>query len=36
MLFTTNCIMKPNKSYIDKVYSTGCVGYGGVKHIVND
>lgn len=36
ILFSTNCIMKPKASYIDRCYATGCVGYEGVKYIVND
>lgn len=33
---TTNCIMKPLPSYVDRIYSTGEVGYDNVKHIQND
>ena len=33
MLFTTNCIVPPRKSYIDRVYTTGASGYEGFKHI---
>ncbi|CAL6004607.1 Hybrid_cluster protein 2 [Hexamita inflata] len=36
ILFTTNCIMKPKSTYIDKCFTTGAVGYEGVKHIKND
>ena len=33
VLFTTNCIVPPRKSYIDRVYTTGASGYEGFKHI---
>lgn len=36
ILFTTNCIMKPRASYIDRCFGTGVVGYEGVKHVEND
>jgi len=35
ILFTTNCIVPPKDSYIDRVYTTGLVGWPGVKHIPN-
>lgn len=28
--------MRPNQTYIDRVYATGCVGYENVKYIKND
>lgn len=28
--------MRPLKNYIDRVYSTGAVGYEGVRYIEND
>ena len=28
--------MKPKSTYIDKCFTTGAVGYEGVKHIKND
>ncbi len=33
VLFTTNCLMPPKESYKDRVYTTGPVGFPGVKHI---
>lgn len=33
VLFTTNCIVSPKDSYKDRVYTTGVVGFPGVKHI---
>lgn len=33
VLFTTNCIVPPRKSYMDRVYTTGASGYEGFKHI---
>jgi hydroxylamine reductase len=36
ILFTTNCIMKPTQKYIQNCFTTGAVGYEGVKHIKND
>ena len=33
VLFTTNCIVPPKDSYKDRVYTTGTVGFPGVKHI---
>ncbi len=30
---TTNCIVPPKDSYIDRVYTTGPAGYPGIKHI---
>lgn len=35
ILFTTNCIVPPKDSYKDRVYTTGLVGWPGVKHIPN-
>ena len=34
ILLTTNCIVPPRKTYIDRLYTTGPVGYDGVTHIV--
>ncbi|MCD4704047.1 MAG: hydroxylamine reductase, partial [Methanosarcinaceae archaeon] len=34
ILLTTNCIVPPKKTYIDRLYTTGSVGYDGVMHIV--
>lgn len=36
ILFTTNCIMPPRKSYEDRVYTTSIVGYDGLIHIDED
>jgi len=33
VLFTTNCIIPPKQSYVDRVYTTGSTGYPGFKHI---
>ncbi|HHV98359.1 MAG TPA: hydroxylamine reductase [Clostridiaceae bacterium] len=33
ILMTTNCLVPPKDSYKDRVYTTGVVGYPGVKHI---
>ena len=33
ILLTTNCLVPPKKSYIDRVFTTAAVGYPGCKHI---
>lgn len=33
ILMTTNCLVPPKDSYKDRVYTTGAVGFSGVKHI---
>ncbi|QTL96612.1 hydroxylamine reductase [Iocasia frigidifontis] len=33
ILMTTNCLVPPRESYQDRVYTTGVVGFPGVKHI---
>ncbi|MRN54107.1 hydroxylamine reductase [Paenibacillus monticola] len=33
ILMTTNCIVPPKDSYVDRLYTTGHTGYPGVKHI---
>ncbi len=33
ILFTTNCLMPPRRSYKDRVYTTSVVGYDGLIHI---
>jgi len=33
ILMTTNCIVPPKDSYIDRIYTTGLVAFEGVKHI---
>jgi hydroxylamine reductase len=35
VLFTTNCIQRPDESYRDRVFSTGLVGWPGCPHIAN-
>ena len=36
VLFTTNCIMPPKKSYIDRIFTTNIVSYPGTKHVEKD
>ncbi len=36
VLFTTNCLMAPRKSYGDRVYTTSVVGFPGLAHIAED
>lgn len=33
ILMTTNCIVPPKKSYIDRLFTAGATGYPGVTHI---
>ncbi|MDM8517825.1 hydroxylamine reductase [Desulfobacterales bacterium HSG16] len=33
ILMTTNCIQKPKDSYSDNIFTTGLVGWPGVKHL---
>ncbi|MBQ9480150.1 MAG: hydroxylamine reductase [Selenomonadaceae bacterium] len=33
ILLTTNCLVPPDKSYIDRVFTTGAVGFDGCVHI---
>lgn len=33
ILLTTNCLVPPKASYIDRIYTTGAVGFEGCKHI---
>ncbi len=33
ILLTTNCLIPPKETYIGRLYTTGLVGYPGVKHI---
>jgi hydroxylamine reductase len=33
ILMTTNCIVKPDDSYMDRIFTTGATGFPGVKHI---
>ena len=36
ILFTTNCLMPPKRSYADRVYTTSVVGFPEIKHIGED
>jgi hydroxylamine reductase len=36
ILMTTNCIVPPKDSYIDRLYTTGNTGFPGVQHIAAD
>ncbi|PAB57980.1 hydroxylamine reductase [Anaeromicrobium sediminis] len=36
ILMTTNCLVTPKKSYKDRVYTTGVVGFDGLTHIHED
>lgn len=36
ILFTTNCLMPPKKSYADRVFTTEVVSYPGLVHIGED
>jgi len=33
VLFTTNCIMPPRPTYVDRVFTTAMVGFPGTQHI---
>ncbi len=33
IILTTNCLVPPKKTYIDRVFTTNNVGFDGVKHI---
>lgn len=33
IVMTTNCIQRPQESYMDNIFTTGLVGWPGVKHI---
>jgi hydroxylamine reductase len=35
ILMTTNCIQKPRDSYKDRIFTTGLVGWPGVRHIAD-
>ena len=35
ILMTTNCIQRPKETYQDNIFTTGLVGYEGVRHIAN-
>ena len=36
ILMTTNCIQKPRDSYKDHIFTTGLVGWPGVRHIADE
>jgi hydroxylamine reductase len=36
VLVTTNCLVPPKDTYKDRIYTTGPVGFPGVKHITAD
>jgi len=33
ILMTTNCIVRPKESYVDRIFTTGAARFEGVKHI---
>ncbi|SES69440.1 hydroxylamine reductase [Methanococcoides vulcani] len=33
ILMTTNCIVPPKNTYLDRIYTTGSVGFDGVAHL---
>ncbi|HHX74305.1 MAG TPA: hydroxylamine reductase [Firmicutes bacterium] len=35
ILMTTNCLQKPKSSYADNIFTTGNVGWPGVRHVDN-
>ena len=35
VLFTTNCIVPPKSSYMDRIYTTGSSGFEGCEHITD-
>jgi len=35
ILMTTNCIQRPQASYVDHIFTTGLVGWPGLVHVVN-
>ncbi|WP_449244595.1 hydroxylamine reductase [Desulfobacca acetoxidans] len=35
ILMTTNCIQKPAETYMDHIFTTGLVGWPGVRHIAD-
>ncbi len=35
VLLTTNCLVPPNDSYKDRIYTTGASGFDGCKHIAD-
>ncbi len=35
ILMTTNCLQKPSQSYADNIFTTGLVGWPGMRHVEN-
>jgi hydroxylamine reductase len=35
ILMTTNCLQEPQESYLNNIFSTGLVGWPGVRHVEN-
>lgn len=35
VFLTTNCLVPPKDAYVDRLYTTGVVGFAGVKHIAD-
>ena len=35
IVLTTNCLMEPRKSYVDRLYTRSVVGFKGVKHLTS-
>jgi hydroxylamine reductase len=35
ILLTTNCLVPPKDTYMDRLYTTGVVGFDGVKHVAD-
>lgn len=35
IVMTTNCLQKPKDTYKDRIYTTGLVGWPGIRHISN-
>jgi hydroxylamine reductase len=35
VFLTTNCLVPPKETYIDRLYTTGVVGFEGVKHVAD-
>ncbi|MGD1816695.1 MAG: hydroxylamine reductase [Pleomorphochaeta sp.] len=36
ILMTTNCIVPPKGSYVDRIFTTGAAGFEGIKHIAGE
>jgi hydroxylamine reductase len=35
IVMTTNCLQRPRPSYVDRIFTTGLVGWPGVRHIAD-